>query len=148
MWKRYLSVLAAGSLALVGCDSKSPPGGPGAARTNDNSVRVSTPDNSFQLSVPMLETTVKQGEKKTVTISISRGTNFDQDVKMDFSEPPKGVKVTPADSTLKAGSKDMQVTIDAAPDAALGEHTITVTGTPAKEGAKTSATFKIQVKKP
>jgi uncharacterized membrane protein len=150
MKRHYIALFTMGLLVLVGCnDTKSPPGGPGATGSNQRStaLRVGAPENTFQLDLPNLETTLKQGETKTITIGIMRGKNFDQDVKVEFSEPPKGVKVTAAHSTVKASDKDVQVTIEAAPDAALGEHAITVSGTPAREGAKTSAQFKIDVKK-
>jgi uncharacterized membrane protein len=100
------------------------------------------------IDVPNLETTLKQGETKTITIGIERGKNFDQDVKLEFANLPPGVKVEPMNPTIPASEKNDQIKLEAAPDAALGEHTITVTGKPAHEGAATSATLKIQVKKP
>jgi uncharacterized membrane protein len=107
---------------------------------------VSTPDNAFELKLPG-STGINQGETKTVTVSISRGKNFDQDVKLDFSGAPTGVKVTSANSSLKASEKSVDVTIAAAADASLGEHTIKVTGTPGT-GSGTSGEFKINIKKP
>jgi len=108
---------------------------------------VGLADNTFKLDVPILSTSLKQGETKTITISLSRGKNFDQDVKLEFSGAPEGVKVTPNENSIKHSDKEVQVKIEAAKEAALGEHTITVTGTPAKDGAKGTATFKIEVKK-
>jgi uncharacterized membrane protein len=154
--KRLGTVMGCLSLALIlaalGCEAKSPPGGPGAtsrgADTSHSSIpMVGQPDNTFKLDVPALATSLKQGETKTITLSISRGKNFDQDVKLEFSDAPQGVKVTPTENSIKHGDKEVQVKLEAAKDAALGEHTITVTGLPAKEGAKTSVTFKIDVKK-
>src|SRR5262249_11004467 len=104
-----------------------------------------TPENSFKLDLPNLETSVKQGEKKTVTVGISRGKNFNQDVKLDFGLPP-GLKMSPASPVIKAGDKNVEVSFEAAKDAALGHHTINVTGTPAT-GDKGASTLKIEVKK-
>lgn len=165
----YRSLCVFAVVAIVGCN-QTPPGGPGAdkdknkptgtgtgptgtktdtaKRDTNGDKTVGTPDNAFKLSLPATGTTIKQGEKETVTIGISRGKNFDQDVKLDFSGAPDGVKITPADGTLKASEKDEKVTIDAAKDAALGDHTITVKGTPAKSGEATTGSFKITVKKP
>jgi uncharacterized membrane protein len=143
MKKLYAVMVVALLLGGIGCDSKSTPGGPGA--TNPNGPALTTPENAFELDPPKTETNLKQGETKTITVSISRGKKFDQDVKLDFSGAPKGVKVTAASPEIKANIKDVQVTIEAAKDATLGEHTITVNGTPAKEGPKASKTFKIQV---
>jgi uncharacterized membrane protein len=149
MKKCLLGLLTAGVFVLVGCEEgKSPPGGPGATGQRSTGVRFGEADNTFRLDVPNLETGIKQGESKTVSIGINRGKNFDQDVRLSFGDAPKGVKVTPASSMLKHGDKEVQVTLEAANDAALGEHMITVTGTPAREGAATSAQFKIEVKKP
>jgi len=145
---------------LVGCQQSTPPGGPGATDKNKpatdknkpdagkRDTGLTTPENSFRLTLPNLETSIKQGEKKTVTIGISRGKNFDQDVKLSFGNPPKGVTITPETPALKASEKEDAITIEADKDAALGEHTITVTGTPAKSGDKTSADLKIKVVKP
>src|SRR5262245_44700513 len=136
--KRYLYVAMAGLLLLAGCESRSPLGGPGATNPNNENTRVRTPENTFRLTAPAMETNIKQGESKTITIGITRGTDFDQDVKLEFSDPPKGMKIKADDSTLKAGAKEMHVKIDAAADAALGDHTVTVTGTPNKQGAATT----------
>src|SRR5438876_1668300 len=46
MKRSALALLATGLLVLVGCETKSPPGGPGAART-DSKPRVGTPENTF-----------------------------------------------------------------------------------------------------
>jgi hypothetical protein len=171
-------LLLAAVVAFVGCAEKSPPGGPGAAKSGTTPAKpgdttrttppaaipgdrpadtpdrgtasrdtgLTTPENTFRIEVPRLETDIKQGESKTVTVGIDRGKNFDQDVRLEVSGAPKGVTVTPASPMIKAADKNVQLTIQAAKDAALGEHEITVTATPAKQGAKTSAKFQIQVK--
>jgi hypothetical protein len=58
------------------------------------------------------------------------------------------VTVDPASATIKASEKDAKVTLKAANDAALGQHSITVTATPARSGDKTTAPLKIEVVKP
>jgi uncharacterized membrane protein len=142
-------LLAAGLAVLTGCENKSTPGGPGATGGDkDHKPILGQSDNSFSLDVPKLTTDVKQGETKQITIGISRGKNFDQDVKLDFSGAPAGVTVKPASSEIKKGDKEVAVSIEAAKDAALGDHTITVTGKPEKEGQEGKSTFKIDVKKP
>jgi len=149
MKARSLIVGMIGVLFVVGCESKSPPGGPGATGTtkSDSGARISTPENAFRLEIPSLETSIAQGESKTITVGLSRGKNFDQDVKLDIGQLPQGVKIAPANPELKASDKNVQITIEAAKDAALGHHTITLTGSPSREGAKTTATLKIEVKK-
>jgi uncharacterized membrane protein len=145
----HLSLLSTvGLIVLVGCN-ESPPGGPGAAQNTSRASRVglTTPAETFRLEAPTLATSIKQGESKTVTIKVTRGKNFEQDLNLDFSEAPHGVKVTPKSHTLKASDSEDEVTIEAAKDAALGKHTITITGKPATSGASTSVTLDIEVKK-
>jgi uncharacterized membrane protein len=139
-------LMMVGLMAFLGCN-QTPPGGPGATDKGKNGVRVTTGENSFRVSLPSGSTTVKQGEDKNVTISISRGKNFDQDVKLSLSGMPKGVSTSPLSPVIKHGDKDVTISIKAAPEAALGEHTITVTATPTT-GEPTSGEFKIDVKKP
>ena len=138
----HLISAALGMTLIIGCGQSSEPGGPGAG---GKKPVVGQADNTFKLTAPMTETSIKQGETQTVTIDISRGTNFSQDVQLSVENPPKGLTITPASTTLKAGDKDAKVSIEAAKDAALGHHQVTVWGTP-KEGAKTSVVLKIEVK--
>lgn len=142
------------SLALVlGCQRQNTAGGPGVtgAGTGTGAGSVTTMlspgENTFTIDTPNLATSLDQGEAKTIDIGVKRGKNFDQDVKLDFSAPPPGVSLDPPHPVIKASQKDVQVKIEAAKDAALGEHELTVDGTPAREGAKASAKFKINIKK-
>lgn len=140
---------------FLGCN-ESHPGGPNATKPRDekttaektrDATGIGTSDNTFKITLPTLETSVKQGEKKLVKIGISRGKNFDQDVKLDFGKLPTGVTASPAMPAIKHGENDVEVTFEAGKDAALGDHTIVVTATP-KEGASTTGEMKLGVKKP
>src|SRR5262245_16620839 len=96
----HLSLLSTlGLIALVGCN-ESPPGGPGAQNTSRGSrAGLTNPAESFRLEAPSMATSIKQAESKTLTIKMSRGKNFDQDVNLEFSEAPHGVKITPKSHT-------------------------------------------------
>jgi hypothetical protein len=146
MTRMTLALLATGVLAAVGCENKSPPGGPGAARPDSGSSHVGTPDNTFRITVA--NTTLKQGESKTVTVSIKRGTNFDQDVKLEVENAPQGVTFKFDDATLHASATETHLTIDASKDAALGEHKVMIAATPARAGTATQTEMKVEVKKP
>lgn len=104
-------------------------------------------EETFTLSVPTLSTSIVQGETKAVTIGISRGTNFDDDVMLKLGELPQGVTVTPADPTLLAGQEDVKLSVTAAPDAALGDFTIKLTGTPSKGGKDARSELNLSVEK-
>ena len=102
--------------------------------------------DSFTLSMPLLATSLKQGEKKTVPIDIKRQKSFDQDVTLSFGEMPTGVTVDPSTPVIKSGDAEAQVTFTAAADAALGDFTVKVTGHPTK-GADASGEYKLTVAK-
>jgi len=163
MKKLFACAVLAALAGMIGCYNTSPPGGPGAtSNTGSNTGRTGSATtehtgihlpsltlgaDEFKLSVPK-EVDVKQGETKTINVSIERGKNFDQDVKLSLSNPPKGVNVTLESNEVKASAKEVPIKIEATKDAALGEHEVKVTGTPAKSGAPTSVDFKINVKQP
>ncbi len=146
-------VLVAPLVLALGCNT-STPGGPGASKPASNKPvgekvhdAVANPENTFTVSLPSLETHLKQGEKKTIKISISRGKNFDQDVNLEMTGIPKGVTASPGSPSIKSSDKEADVTFEASKDAELGDFTVHVTATPAKSGAATSADLKLGVKK-
>jgi uncharacterized membrane protein len=123
--------LAAGS----GCQSSSPRGGPRAK------------DQGFKIAVPTLETAVKQGEVRAVTVSLQRGAYFKQAVKLQI-QASKGIRVEPTDVLVKANeSPEVQLQIAATKDTALGAYRVSVKGTP-KTGAPTSTAFTVTVVAP
>jgi uncharacterized membrane protein len=123
--------------ALVGCNT-SPPGGSGGRVTD--SGRSAT----FTIKAPTLSTTVQQGDTHTVKLAVDRGKDFHDDVTLRF-DAPAGLKVNPAEHTVKAGDQeDVQVKVTADKDAPVGEHMVKVTGMPAS-GSATSVDFKIKI---
>src|SRR5438874_1632327 len=94
------ALLVVSSAFLMGCGQSSPPGGPGAG---DKQPVVGQGENTFKLEVPALETSIKQGESKTISISISRGKNFTQDVLVDFGQIPNGVTLDLPGFAFKGG---------------------------------------------
>ncbi len=145
------------TLAAAGC-TQGTPGGPGANpppkttqtppatrdTTTVNKPTFGEADQTFSLSVPVLATTVKQGETETVTVGIKRGKNFDQDVTLMVSGTPQGVLVDPANPMIKHGEEEIVLKIAAADDAALGDFTIQLTGQPAT-GANANVDLKVTV---
>ena len=131
--RAFVTMLA---LAVVsGCQSAGPRGG-GVSR-----------DEGFKIAVPTFESTVKQGELQTVAVSIQRGEYFKRDVRLQI-KASKGIGVDPTNIMVKASDKpDVQLTVTASKDAALGEYRVYVTGTP-DTGQPTSAEFKVKVVAP
>jgi uncharacterized membrane protein len=144
MNKLCAGLLGVALLAGVGCHPGTT-GGPGTP--GGKSPIVGQAEQTFKLDMPNLATKVKQGETKDVTIGIDRGKNFDQDVALKFEDLPKGVTIEPASPVIKHGEKEAKVAVHAADDAAIGDFTIKVDGTPGTKGATASNTFKVTVEK-
>ena len=138
----FVSVL----MVCLGCN-QSEPGGPGARRTDNKNPVTGAPKNeTFRISAPAMETSVKQGEEKEISISVDRSKDFKQDVTLTL-KPDKGITVTPSSTTVKAEDKDTKVKVKVAADkeAPIGEATVHVTAEP-ESGESTSADFKVNVK--
>ena len=139
------AVLITALVALSGCN-RGIAGGPGVVGKTTTKLAFTESDDTFNLSVPILPTTIKQGERIATEISIKRGKNFDEDVALKFSGLPKGVRVEPSPALIKHGDADAKLTLRANNDAALGDFTISVTGHPTK-GADALIGYKISVDK-
>jgi len=135
---RYgFSLAALVAVLIVGCN-KSPEGGvPGTG-------------NAFTITGPSatMSTTIKQDNTESVKLTLNRGKDFKQNVKLAVASPSDKVKtelnkttVTPADPG------DVILKIIVAKDAPLGDHILKVTGTP-EGGTPTSVDVKINVDAP
>ncbi|MEK6262089.1 MAG: hypothetical protein AABP62_26115 [Planctomycetota bacterium] len=146
--KKSFSGLAGTALVLVcGC-TQGTPGGPGAQPANPPATNqtvnkpvigeakekpiIGEAKETFTLSVPLLATSLKQGEAKVIDISINRGTNLDADVTLSFSELPTGITITPPSPAIMHDESKVSITLTAADDAALGYFVVKVTGHPSK----------------
>ncbi len=130
--KKLIPILLMGlMLSTAGCDmDKGKSGGPGAALPDSEQATIGQTDNAFSLDAPMTSTNIGQGEVKEIALGIDRGTNFDQDVKLAFSDVPAGLTITPASASLGKEDTEAKLSLSAAPDAAIGDFTIKVTGHP------------------
>jgi len=158
MRKLYIGLLI-GAIALVGCTRESPKGGaPGDKKVSTTTTRdgVTTTttttkeqtedrDHQFSVKVPSGATNVTQGKQKEVTISLNRGSSFKEPVKVKI-DAPAGIKAVPAETTIPADDNKAKVTLEAADDATVGRHTVTVTGIP-ETGNSTSVDMDVEVKK-
>jgi len=146
MKRLIATVMAAGLVGLVGCDTSSTPGGPGARGGDTRKPVVGQKDDTFTLSMPTISPSMKQGETKALSIGIKRGKNFDEDVTVKFESLPKGVTVDPPSPMIKHGEEEAKVNLKAADDAALGDHKLRVTGHPQK-GTDASSDLSLTVNK-
>jgi len=135
MRKQILFAAASLAVVVLGCEQGTP-GGPGATQapprstTTANRPTYSESDRTFTLSVPVLAVRVKQGDTESATISLSRGRNFDEDVRLEFSGMPKGVTIEPGSVMIARSEKEAKINFHASANAAVGEFTINVTGHP------------------
>ena len=127
--------------ALTGCSQEGTPGGQG---TNEKKPLYGQADDTFNLSVPVLASSLQQGEQSEATIGIKRAKNFDEDVALTFADVPKGVTVEPASPVIKHGDTDAKITFKAGDEASLGEFKINITGHPTK-GADAQVEFKLTI---
>jgi len=143
------SLLAAFTLTFAGCNRESPKGGPGADKANNKGTTTTSGSGdrteTFSIKVPPGHTNVTQGGQQEVSISVSRGSNFDQDVTLTF-KPHDGITVTPESWTAKKGDDTGKIVVKAADTATPGTTNIAVTGTP-KTGAPATVDLGIEVKK-
>lgn len=128
---RRFAVLA---LAVIGGCSQGTPGGPGATDATGTKPMYGQTDDTFNLSVPIMSSSVQQGEQSEVVVGIKRAKNFDDDVSLKFADVPQGVTVDPASPVIKHGDTDAKLAITASDEAPVGEYIIKVTGHPTKGG--------------
>jgi hypothetical protein len=122
-----------GMLVVVsGCTEQSSPGGPGVKRqavqpqpeakstttTANKPVEqnvVINKNETFRLVLPNSES-FDRGKTTDMTVSINRGRDFNESVKLQFSAP-KGVTITPAEPVIPAGHDKIKVSVAVANDA-------------------------------
>lgn len=132
------------AVTLLGGCTQGTPGGPGTTDTSVKKPAFGQADDTFNLSVPVMASSLQQGEKMEATIGIKRAKNFDEDVALAFADVPQGVTVEPADSVIKHGDSDAKITFTAADEAATGVFKIKVTGHPTK-GSDAKIEFKLTI---
>ncbi len=145
MKRSSAGLLAMAMVACSGC-GQAVPGGPGVTTPSQKPPAYGEADNTFNLSVPHMSTTLKQGGTVEVRIGIDRGKNFQEDVTLKFADGPKGVTLASANPVIMHGDTEAKVKVKATDDASLGDFTVKVTGHPTK-GADATNELKITVAK-
>ena len=135
----FATLVALTLIAVSGCQTSS--------SSRGGSVSVG---KGFKVEVPAFATTIKQGETRSIPISLSREYYFKQDVtlKLTTSSANKGISIDPATAVIKASERpSVQIRVTAATSAALGEYSIRVMGTP-ETGESTSTAFNVKIVAP
>lgn len=160
----FLAAALPAALVLIGCGPTSPTGGGGTGKettkettkttgpgetTKSTEVKpVDNKDNTFKIDASKvgLAPGLKQGESKTYDVMISKEKNFKEDVDLSATAPEKlTVEFNPKKVDAAHDGK-VQMTVKAADDTPVGEHTVKVTAKPAK-GETTSVDIKFKVDK-
>jgi hypothetical protein len=143
MQRTHLSSTILMLASLAGCNQGTP-GGPGTTDAKVEQATIGQTDNTFNLSVPMMSSTLQQGGELPVTLGIKRAKNFDQDVTLKFADLPAGLSVEPAAPVIKHGDVDAKISIKATDLAKVGEYKVKVTGHPS-QGGDATVEFKLSV---
>jgi len=143
--KRFLKILFLFTLSpVIGCNEGTT-GGPGVSDAKSKKSVLGRADDTFKLSVPILQTSVQQGnEIEDVIIGINRAKNFDSDVALEFKNLPEGVSIRPDRPVIKHGDSDSKISILVDESAAKGEYKIEVKGHPT-QGTDATITLRIAV---
>lgn len=142
--KRFIGVAGLFTVVtLTGCgEGKS--GGPGMTDTTGQKPAYGQKDNTFNLSVPILASSLQQGATLETKVGIERATNFGEDVSLKFFNLPEGVTVTPSSPVIKHGDENATVMFTADETAKKGEYKVKVFGHPEK-GPDAEIEFKLNV---
>lgn len=141
--KRLFAASVITMAAIVGC-TQGTPGGPGTTDTTAKKPAYGQTDNTFNLSVPVMTSSVQQGATTEVSIAIKRAKNFDEDVALTFTDLPMGVTVEPAAPMIKHGDVDAKIVFKAENEAPLGDFKVQIAGHPDK-GGDAQVEFKLSV---
>ncbi|HWG44808.1 MAG TPA: hypothetical protein VN688_18685 [Gemmataceae bacterium] len=130
----YASLLVAGLMVIAGCNKSTEATSPGGGKFS-----LKGPSNT-----PATE--VKQGETKTVEISINESKDFKEEITLTATVEPadKGVTATLDPKTVKGGDvKKTELKIAASDKANAGKYVVTVKGK--AKGADTSVNVEVKV---
>jgi len=129
--------------ALTGC-TQGTPGGPGTTDAAGKKPVFGQTDDTFNLSVPVMSSSLQQGAQTEATVGIKRAKNFDEDVALQFDDVPQSVTVEPANPVIKHGDTDAKITFHAGDEAPLGDFKVKITGHPTK-GGDAQIEFKLSI---
>lgn len=132
--------MAMGLAGMIGCEQ----GTPGGVGTTGDQPTYGQAENTFNLSVPRMSSSVKQGEVMETQIGINRAKNFDQDVTLEFTDLPEGVTIEPTNSKIKSNENEAKITFKVGDQAPLGDYKIKVAGHPT-EGADAQVDFQLTI---
>jgi uncharacterized membrane protein len=137
MKRILMTAMLLAAAGVIGCN-QSERGG----KTSDRTPGSST----FRVNAPVTATTIKQGDKHTVKLTVDRGKDFKEAVTLK-ADPSTGLSVDLDPKKVKPGDPEtVTATVSVGKEAALGDHKVKVTATP-ETGNATEVEFKVKVEK-
>lgn len=143
MYRLMNSLLVLPLAVALGC-TQGTAGGPGAEDKSAEKPVYGQAENTFNLSVPVMSSSLQQGVATDSTIGIKRAENFSQDVELQFDGLPSGVTVEPANPVIGSDEEDAKIVFKVGDDAPVGDYVVKVTGHPA-EGADAVVDMKVSI---
>lgn len=145
MKRLIFGMMIASVLSACGCGRSGTAGGPGATNTGSTNSILGQAKDTFSLRAD--SATVNQGEVSESRISITRGTNFDQDVALSFKDLPVGITITPAQPVIYSADNEVKLSYHASDSAVVGDYTVKLIGHPSRGGDSTNEIkFKVEKK--
>ena len=137
MKRILLTTMLLAAAGLLGCNTSERGG-----KTSDRTPGSAT----FRVNAPATATTIKQGDRQTVKLTVDRGKDFKEAVTLK-ADPSTGLTVDLEPKKVKPGDPEtVTATVSAGKDAAVGDHEVKVTATP-ETGNATDVKFKVKVEK-
>jgi hypothetical protein len=134
--KKLILTLAL-TAAVIGCNKST-------TTTTGINTRTGEPVTKSLSVMAKDAQTIARGATDKVTVTINRD-NFNDPVTVSFSGLPTGVTVAEKELVIPAGSKMATATLTADKEAAVGDHTVTITAK-ATGIPDNQQTFKLTVK--
>jgi hypothetical protein len=126
------------STAIVGCNNTTTTSGTRVSPTSGETVT-----KKLTLTAAKDQTISRNGSDK-ITISVKRE-NFNDPVSVALTGLPAGVAIVEKEMSIGASKDSVTLTLNAAADAAVGDHQVTITAD-APGMPRNSQTFKLTVK--
>lgn len=112
--------------ASSGTRTTTTPTTPTTPTTTDTGTTSSTTATVKKLSLMAMKSqTLKQGDTDKVMVTINRD-HFDDAVTVGIENLPKGISLVDGNHSIASGDNTTTLTLRAAPDAQLGDHSVTL----------------------
>ena len=136
--RKFICLLCLSAVAVVGCNNTTTTSGTRVSPTSGETLV-----KKLTLTAAKDQTISRNGTDK-ITITVKRE-NFNDPVSVGLTGLPTGVQIAEKEMSIGSSKDSVTLTLNAAADAALGDHQVTITAE-APGIPRNSQTFKLTVK--